>query len=152
MNRRHRHHSRAHSSTRRGRTVTTASTATEASRLCLRWNGLAPDDKHASAHRAQSLANAIEEQAFSEGAVQQVLAILCSVLRNENVRSVGSAILDDPQEPRSFLYEQHIELSCEHAAQIKARFIDALVLRPVRLQDPSRSFVIMLVGAESNCQ
>ena len=125
---------------------------TNAMRLCLRWNGLVPDEQHPLAHRAQSLVNAIEEQAFSEEAVQQVLAILCSVLRKERVRSAGSAILDDPQEPQSFLYEQHVELSCERAAQINAKCVDALVSRPDLLQDPGRNFLIMVIGAKSNCQ
>ena len=124
---------------------------TKAARLCLHWNRLVPDEQHFLAHRAQSLVFAIEEQAFSEGAVQQVLAILCSVLRKERTRGVGSAILDDPQEPHSFLYEQHIASSCKHAAQINASFVDALVSRPDLLQDPGRNFGIMVVGAKSNC-
>ena len=121
---------------------------TDGFRLCSRWNLLVPEDEHALTHRAQALATAVQEQAFSEGAVQQVLIVLCSVLRDENVRGLRSVIFDDPQEPHSFLYEQHVELSCEHAAKLNAKFVDALVTHPDLLKDPGRSFVIMLVGTK----
>lgn len=125
---------------------------TDASRLCSRWSQLTPDHKHPDSQMVESLANAIREKAFSEGAVQQGLGILCVQLHSENIQTKGSAITMDPLDPNSFLYEERIATSSKAAAQLNTKFVEELVSHPDLLDDPGQNFIFSLVGVEDSCQ
>lgn len=118
---------------------------------CGRWRALAPDETHALAHSLDRLACAASAQMFSETAVRRVLAILGHVQREARVRSVSSIAKEDPRDPGSFLYEQHVDATPEQAARLNAGFVDEVVAHSDLIDDPGFHFIPMFVGIRVQC-
>ena len=120
----------------------------DAGGYCARWAALAPGEEHPMAQQVSRLEDAVAARAFSESAVRQVVGMLCAVQANDKARSVQSTIIADPDDPHSFMYEQHVQASSDRAALLNGRFVDEVASDGELMKDPGLNFVAMFVGAE----
>ena len=114
--------------------------------LCAKWSALVPTEAHTLTRRLERLGAAAEQGRFSERAVRRVLAIMRTVQQRERVRAVASGTMEDPQDPGTFLYEQHVQVSPVEASGLNEQFVDEVVAEPELLEDPGFRFVAMFVG------
>lgn len=115
-------------------------------RLCAKWNAIMPTEQHTLTRRLERLGAAAEEGRFSEAAVQRVLATMRKVQKRSRVRGVASGIMEDPQDPGTFLYEQHVQISPAEASELNEQFVDELLAEPELMDDPGFRFVAVFVG------
>ena len=115
-------------------------------RLCERWNVLVPAEKHPLTRRLERLSAAVEDGRFSEPAVRRVLAIMRLVQKRERVRGVASATMEDPRDPGTFLYEQHVQISPVEASGLNEQFVNEVMAEPELMEDPGFRFVAVFVG------
>lgn len=118
----------------------------EARDFCNRWNDLVPNQPHHASHSAIALATAVEDGAFHEEGVRNVMILVGSVQRAKQVAVRGSGISHNPSEPHCFLYERKIHGSPVTAAEMNAEVADRIAERTDLMEDPGLRFVPMYVG------
>ena len=122
----------------------------KANALCERWEQLVPDRPNDLADSANELADAVKRGDFREEAIREVLGILNSIQRTDNVRGAGSSLWRDPTDPRSFLYERLIHAPPAKAAAMNVEFADRIAERSDLMDDPGLRFVPMFIGTHRN--
>ena len=122
----------------------------KANSLCGQWAHLVPDRPNELAYRANELADSVKRGDFREEAVREVLGILDSIQRTDNVRGAGSSLWKDPLDPTSFLCERLIHASPARAAEMNEEFADRIAERSDLLEDPGLRFVPMFIGTHTD--
>ena len=118
----------------------------EAREFCSRWNALVPNQPHYASQSVMALAGAVEDGAFQEKSVRDVMNIVGAVQRAKHIAVRESGILHNPSEPHCFLYERRIRSSPVAAAEMNAAVADRIAQRTDLMEDPGLRFVPMYVG------
>ena len=120
----------------------------EAWEYCQRYNVARPDEKPREkvTSIAESLVRALEEGAFTEGAVQTLLDIACRIQQDHKVHRKFTRIGLDRGTDHSFSVRKLIWTTPEHAADMNVELADAWAEDRGLTEDPGLQFTLSYVG------
>ena len=125
----------------------------EALDYCKRLGHLLPEEpSHPTSRPAQLALAALDEEAFTEGAVLEVVDLVGSIQRGRGIRGmpkVSTAVVQpDPLELHSFLYKRIVMAASASAVELNKELADQMIDRPDLMSDPGIRFMPMFIGAQ----